>query len=50
MSRDDEAEAIAMKAAMDFETETGWIPIDVSANNEGYDIRSLNADHNKTIY
>lgn len=47
MSRDDEAEAIAMKAAMDFETENGWIPEDVSANNEGYDIRSINADQIK---
>ncbi|MBN2634833.1 MAG: DUF3883 domain-containing protein [Prolixibacteraceae bacterium] len=44
MSRDDEAEAIAMKAAMDFETEAGWQPADVSANNEGYDIRSISSD------
>lgn len=44
MSRDDEAEAIAMKAAMDFETEAGWQPTDVSANNEGYDIRSISPD------
>jgi superfamily II DNA or RNA helicase len=41
MSRDDEAEAIAMKVAMDFERDQGWTPIDVSANNEGYDIRSV---------
>lgn len=44
MSRDDEAEAIAMQAAMDFEIASGWTPYDVSANNEGYDIRSINAD------
>jgi superfamily II DNA or RNA helicase len=41
MSRDDEAEAIAMKKAMDFEINAGWTPTDVSANNEGYDIRSV---------
>ena len=44
MSRDDEAEAIAMKTAMDFEIEEGWQPTDVSANNEGYDIRSISPD------
>ncbi|MBS1794107.1 MAG: DUF3883 domain-containing protein [Acidobacteria bacterium] len=47
MSRDDEAEAIAMNAAMEYETRHGWMPQDVSANNEGYDIRSVNADHIK---
>jgi superfamily II DNA or RNA helicase len=47
MSRDDEAEAIAMQAAMDFETANGWTPEDVSANNEGYDIRSVNSDQIK---
>ncbi|MBA4124436.1 MAG: DUF3883 domain-containing protein [Acidobacteria bacterium] len=47
MSRDDEAEAIAMKTVMDFETENGWMPEDVSANNEGYDIRSINPDQIK---
>jgi len=41
MSRDDEAEAIAMQVAMDYETNDGWKPEDVSANNEGYDIRSI---------
>jgi Domain of unknown function (DUF3883)/Protein of unknown function (DUF499) len=40
MSRDDEAEAIAMKTVMDYEISVGWTPTDVSANNEGYDIRS----------
>ncbi len=44
MSRDDEAEAIAMQTAMNFETANEWTPEDVSANNEGYDIRSINAD------
>lgn len=47
MSRDDEAEAIAMNAAMNFETDNGWTPEDVSANNEGYDIRSINPDQIK---
>jgi hypothetical protein len=42
MSRDDEAEAIAMNTAMEFEKSEGWTPYDVSANNEGYDIRSIN--------
>lgn len=41
MSRDDEAEAIAMQEAMDFEIKEGWKPEDVSANNVGYDIRSI---------
>ena len=47
MSRDDEAERIAMNAAMDFETTDGWTPKDVSAENAGYDIRSINADQIK---
>lgn len=42
MSRDDEAEAIAMQKAMEYEIAEGWKPTDVSANNEGYDIRSVN--------
>jgi superfamily II DNA or RNA helicase len=42
MSRDDEAEQIAMNVAMEFEIADGWKPTDVSANNEGYDIRSMN--------
>ena len=47
MSRDDEAEAIAMKAAMDYESSVGWKPQDVSANNEGYDIRSISKEEIK---
>jgi len=43
MSRDDEAEAIAMQEAMDYEIKEGWKPEDVSANNEGYDIRSISS-------
>src|SRR5690606_29463107 len=44
MSRDDEAEGIAMEVAMEFERNDGWIPVDVSKNNEGFDIRSTNPD------
>lgn len=44
MSRDDEAEAIAMQTAMDYERAQGWTPQDVSADNEGYDIRSISPE------
>jgi hypothetical protein len=44
MSRDDEAEAIAMATAMAYEKAQGWTPEDVSANNEGYDIRSISPE------
>jgi hypothetical protein len=40
MSRDDEAEAIAMKTAMDYESSQDRSPEDVSGENAGYDIRS----------
>ncbi|MBP6872704.1 MAG: DUF3883 domain-containing protein [Bacteroidales bacterium] len=42
MSRDDEVEAIAMQEAMKYEIAYGWTPEDVSADNEGFDIRSVN--------
>ncbi len=42
MSRDDEVEEIAMQTAMNYETEQGWHPEDVSSENAGYDIRSVN--------
>lgn len=44
MSRDDEAELIAMKHAMDYEINNGWTPFDVSGNNEGFDIKSISPD------
>lgn len=44
MSRDDEAEAIAMETAMNYERSVNWQPTDVSANNEGYDIRSISPE------
>ena len=47
MSRDDEAEAIAMQTAMDYEITSGWQPTDVSSNNEGYDIRSVSPEELK---
>ncbi len=47
MSRDDEAEAIAMKEAMDYETSAGWKPEDRSKYNEGYDIRSISPEEMK---
>lgn len=47
MSRDDEAEQVAMNSAINYEIAEGWLPEDVSANNEGYDIRSINSDHIK---
>lgn len=47
MSRDDEAEAIAMKATMDYEISVGWQPQDVSANNEGYDVKSISPEELK---
>ncbi|MEI6122711.1 MAG: helicase-related protein [Bacteroidota bacterium] len=47
MSRDDEVEAIAMQIVMEYETNVGWTPQDVSANNEGYDIRSVSPEELK---
>ena len=44
MSRDDEVEHIAMQAVMEYERQQGREPKDVSADNVGYDIRSLSPD------
>ena len=44
MSRDDEVEAIGMKTAMDYEIANGRTPKDVSADNVGYDVRSVDSD------
>jgi hypothetical protein len=41
MSRDDEAEAIAIQVAEDFEISEGWKPEDLFANNVGCDIHSV---------
>lgn len=47
MSRDDEVEAIGMKVAMDYELSQGRTPEDVSADNVGYDVRSVATDGTK---
>lgn len=47
MSRDDEAEAIAMQTTMEYEVSEGWKPTDVSANNEGYDVKSISPEEIK---
>ncbi len=44
MSRDDEAELIAMNVALEYEKSVGWNPEDVSKENAGYDIRSINPE------
>ena len=44
MSRDDEVEAIAMQTAMDYERLQNRLPADVSAENLGYDVRSIGQD------
>lgn len=44
MSRDDEAEAIAMQTTIEYENSIGWKPQDVSANNEGYDVKSTSPE------
>lgn len=40
MVRDEEVEAVAMQAAMDYEREQGRVPEDVTGENLGFDIRS----------
>ena len=47
MSRDDEAEEIAMQTVIDYELGVGWKPQDVSANNEGYDVKSISPEELK---
>lgn len=47
MSRDDEVELIAMQVAMDYESEHGRTPVDVSTDNVGYDVRSTSPDRTK---
>jgi len=41
MRRDDEVEAIGMQVAMEYERSRGRIPDDVSSENLGFDIRSM---------
>ena len=47
MTRDDEVEAIAMKVAMDYETNHGRKVEDVSKENVGYDVKSIDESGNK---
>lgn len=47
MSRDDEVETIAMETAMAYEKANGRMPEDVSKNNLGYDIKSIDSNGNK---
>ncbi|MBN1259367.1 MAG: DUF3883 domain-containing protein [Anaerolineae bacterium] len=41
MHRDPEAEAVGMRVAMAYERAQGWQPEDVSAENLGFDVRSI---------
>ena len=47
MSRDDEVEAIAMRVAIDYETAHGRQTTDVSKDNVGYDVKSIDPQGNK---
>ncbi len=47
MSRDDEVEAVAMQTAMDYEKSHGRTPEDVSKDNVGYDVKSIDAQGQK---
>ena len=47
MTRDDEVEAVAMKVAMDYETVHGRNVEDVSKENVGYDVKSIDGSGNK---
>lgn len=47
MHRDDDVEATAMKVAMDYESQHGRTPEDVSKDNVGYDVRSTTSTGDK---
>ena len=47
MSRDDEVEAIGMQTAIDYEKANGRVPVDVSKDNVGYDLKSIDAEGQK---
>ena len=47
MSRDDEVEAIAMRVAMDYESAHGRQTTDVSKDNVGYDVKSIDPQGDK---
>ncbi len=46
MVSDDEIERIGMQIAMKHEKKHGRIPVDLSAENHGFDIRSMDYHHN----
>ena len=50
MKRDEEVERIAMEFAKAAEERDGRIPVDVSADNLGFDIRSSSSDGRETRY
>jgi hypothetical protein len=47
MSRDDDVEEIAMQCAIDYEISNGRKPNDVSKDNFGYDVRSIDPEGEK---
>ncbi len=49
MRRDDEVEAVGMREAMAYEREHGWTPEDVSAENLGFDVRSIRYHEDGTL-
>ena len=50
MARDEEVEAAAVQAVIDFERKAGRIPVDVSLENIGFDIRSTNPASTEVRY
>ncbi|MFH1926952.1 MAG: helicase-related protein [Chloroflexota bacterium] len=49
MARDERAEAVGMQVAMARERDRGWQPEDVSAENLGFDVRSICYDEDGTF-
>lgn len=50
MARDEQVEAAAMEAAMSFERAAGRVPLDVSAENLGFDLRSTSPGSQEVRY
>ena len=49
MRRDDAVEAVGMRVAMAYERAQGWTPEDVSAENLGFDVRSIRYHEDGTL-
>ena len=49
MRRDEEVEAVGMRVALDYERQHGWRPEDVSAENHGFDVRSVRYNEDGTF-